>query len=302
MVTYFWKKVDESLLKCIGNTPLLGIGQWGEVDIYAKAEWFNPGGSVKDRAALWIIEDGERTGQLTKDKIILDATSGNTGIGYALVGAVKGYDVMLVMPENASEERKEILRAYGAQMRFTDPLEGSDGAIMEARRLYQENPDRYFYPDQYNNPANPRAHYETTGAEIIRQTQGRVTHFVAGMGTAGTIMGAGRRLKECNAKIKVITVEPDSGFHGIEGLKHMETAIVPGIYDEGFLDGKIQVSTEDAYEMAHRLAREKGLLVGQSSGAAMAGALEVAGRIRRGVIVAIFPDSGNRYLSTALWR
>lgn len=291
-----------SLLKCIGNTPLLKVGQWGEVEIYAKAEWLNPGGSVKDRAALWMIEDGERTGQLTKDKIILDATSGNTGIGYALIGAVKGYEVMLVMPENASEERKKILRAYGAQMRFTDPLEGSDGAIVEARRLYQENPDRYFYPDQYNNPANPRAHYETTGPEIIRQTQGRVTHFVAGMGTAGTIMGVGQRLKEYKANIKVIGVEPDSGFHGIEGLKHMETAIVPGIYSEDLLDGKIQVSTEEAYEMVRRLAREKGLLVGQSSGAAMAAALEVARKIKRGVIVTIFADSGSRYLSTSLWR
>ncbi len=302
MVTEFWKKVDGSLLKHIGNTPLLAIGQWGEVEIYAKAEWFNPGGSVKDRAALWMIKDGERTGQLTKDKIILDATSGNTGIGYALVGAVKGYDVTLVMPENASVERKNILRAYGAQLRFTDPLEGSDGAIREVRRLYQENPNSYFYPDQYNNPANPRAHYETTGAEVIRQTQGKVTHFVAGIGTSGTIMGAGRRLKEHNADVEIIAVEPDSGFHGIEGLKHMETAIVPGIYDEGFLDEKVQVSTDYAYEMARMLAREKGLLVGQSSGAAMAAALEVAGRIKRGVIVAIFPDGGSRYLSTALWR
>ena len=300
MVTDFWKKADESLLEHIGNTPLLKIGRWGEAEVYAKAEWFNPGGSVKDRAALWMIEDGERTGQLTRDRTILDATSGNTGIGYALIAAVKGYDVMLVMPENASEERKRILRAYGARTRFTDPLEGSDGAIREVRRLYQENPARYFYLDQYNNPANPRAHYETTGAEIIRQTQGRVTHFVAGIGTAGTIMGAGRRLKAYNADIEVIAVEPDSGFHGIEGLKHMETAIVPGIYDEDFLDGKIQVGTEEAYEMARRLAREKGLLVGQSSGAAMVAALEVARRIERGVIVTIFPDSGSRYLSTAL--
>lgn len=292
----------ESLLKCMGNTPLLKVGQWGEVEIYAKAEWFNPGGSVKDRAALWMIEDGEQTGQLTRDKIILDATSGNTGIGYALIGAIKGYEVLLVMPENASEERKKLLRAYGAQVRFTDPLEGSDGAIVEARRLYQENPNRYFYPDQYNNPANPRAHYETTGPEILRQTQGRVTHFVAGVGTAGTIMGVGQRLKEYNPNIKVIAVEPDSGFHGIEGLKHMATAIVPGIYNEDFLDGKIQVSTEDAYEMARWLAREKGLLVGQSSGAAMAAALEVARKIKRGVIVTIFPDSGSRYLSTSLWR
>jgi len=302
MAKHFWKKVDESLLKHIGNTPLLRIGQWGKVEIYAKAEWFNPGGSVKDRPALWMIEDGERTGRLTKDKIILDATSGNTGIGYALIGAIKGYRVLLAMPENASEERKKILRAYGAQLMFTDPLEGTDGAIREVRRLYQEDPERYFYPDQYNNPANPRAHYETTGVEIIRQTRGRVTHFVAGIGTAGTIMGAGRRLKEFNPNIQVIAVEPDCGLHGIEGLKHMETAIVPGIYDEDFPDGKIQVSTEDAYEMARRLAREKGLLVGQSSGAAMVAALKVARSIERGVIVTIFPDSGSRYLSTTLWE
>jgi len=299
----FWRRpFNESILERIGNTPLLKIGQWGDVEVYAKAEWFNPGGSVKDRAALWMIEDGERSGQLTKEKTILDATSGNTGIGYAMIGAVKGYKVKLVMPENAGEETKQILKAYGAEMKFTDPLEGPDGAIREARRMYEEDPDRYFYPDQYNNPANPQAHYETTGLEIIEQTRGRVTHFVAGIGTGGTLMGTGRRLKEYRADIQIIAVEPDSGLHGIEGLKHMETSIVPGIYDESFLDGKVRVSTEDAYEMARRLAREQGLLVGQSSGAALKGALEVVKEIKAGVVVTIFPDSGTRYLNTALWK
>jgi cysteine synthase B len=248
---------SNGLLTQIGNTPLLKIVKLEGVEIYAKAEWFNPGGSVKDRPALWMIEDGERSGRLTRGKVILDATSGNMGIALAMIGAVKGYRVELVMPGSASEERKKILRAYGAEIRFSDPLEGSDGAILEARRLRAENPERYFYADQYNNPSNPRAHY-------------------AGIGTGGTIMGTGRRLKEYNKEIRVIAVEPDSGLHGLEGLKHMETSIVPGVYDEGFQDGKIRVSTEEAYEMVWRLAREEGLLAGLSSGAALKGALEVA--------------------------
>jgi cysteine synthase B len=293
---------SNGLLTQIGNTPLLKIVKLEGVEIYAKAEWFNPGGSVKDRPALWMIEDGERSGRLTRGKVILDATSGNMGIALAMIGAVKGYRVELVMPGSASEERKKILRAYGAEIRFSDPLEGSDGAILEARRLRAENPERYFYADQYNNPSNPRAHYETTGPEIIRQTKGRVTHFVAGIGTGGTIMGTGRRLKEYNKEIRVIAVEPDSGLHGLEGLKHMETSIVPGVYDEGFQDGKIRVSTEEAYEMVWRLAREEGLLAGLSSGAALKGALEVASEIGEGVIVTIFPDGGDRYLSTPLWQ
>ena len=299
-------EMDVSLLAQIENTPLLKIVTLGkvleEVEIYAKAEWFNPGGSVKDRPALWMIEDGERSGRLTREKVILDATSGNTGIAYAMIGAIKGYRVELVMPENVSKERRRILRAYGAEIRFTDPLEGPDGAILEARRLYEGNAERYFYPDQYNNPCNPRAHYETTAPEIIRQTKGRVTHFVAGVGTGGTIMGTGRRLKEYNEEIQLIAVEPDSGLHGIEGLKHMGNSIVPGVYDEGFPDGKIRVSTEEAYEMVRWLAREEGLLVGQSSGAALKGALEVAKEIGKGVIVTIFPDGGDRYLSTPLWQ
>ncbi|MBI3009282.1 MAG: cysteine synthase family protein [Candidatus Omnitrophica bacterium] len=299
--------VPLSLLSHIGNTPLIKITKLKDktlngVQIYAKAEWFNPGGSVKDRPALRMIQIGEERGELTKDKIIMDSTSGNTGIAYALIGAVKGYRVRLVMPSNVSEERKRIVKAYGAEIIFTSPLEGSDGAIKEARRLYKEDPRKYFMPDQYNNPANPEAHYETTGKEIIEQTKGSITHFVAGIGTGGTIMGTGRRLKEFNSKIKVIAVEPATPLHGLEGLKHMETSIVPGIYKEEFLDGKIKVQTEDAYEMTLRLAKEEGLFVGYSSGAAMQGALEVARQFKEGVIVTVFPDSGDKYLSTSLWE
>jgi cysteine synthase B len=298
---------SNSLLSHIGNTPLIKITKLKDkalngVQIYAKAEWFNPGGSVKDRPALRMIQIGEERGELTKDKIIMDSTSGNTGIAYALIGAVKGYKVRLVMPSNVSEERKRIVKAYGAEIIFTSPLEGSDGAIKEARRIYKEEPRKYFMPDQYNNPANPEAHYETTGKEIIEQTKGSITHFVAGIGTGGTIMGTGRRLKEFNSKIKVIAVEPATPLHGLEGLKHMESSIVPGIYKEEFLDGKIKVQTEDAYEMTLRLAKEEGLFVGYSSGAAMQGALEVARQIKEGVIVTVFPDSGDKYLSTSLWE
>jgi len=284
-----------SILDRIGNTPLIRINRIGRefkgVEIYAKAEWFNPGGSIKDRPALRMIEEAERSGKLTKDKVILDSTSGNTGIAYALIGRVKGYRVEMVMPESVCERRRNAIMAYRANITFTDPAEGSDGAIREARRMLRENPDKHFYPDQYNNPANPLAHYETTGPEIISQTEGSVTHFVAGMGTSGTAMGTGRRLKEYNPSIEVIGVEPEGGLHGIEGLKHMASAIVPGIYDEGFLDYKVSVRTEDAYEMTTRLAEEEGLLVGHSSGAATVGALAVASRIERGIIVAIFPDS-----------
>lgn len=284
-----------SILDRIGNTPLIRINRIGRefknVEIYAKAEWFNPGSSIKDRPALRMIQEAEKSGKLTKDKIILDATSGNTGIAYALIGRVKGYNVEMVMPESVCERRRNTIMAYRANIIFTDPAEGSDGAIREARRLLKENPDKYFYPDQYNNPANPLAHYETTGPEIISQTGGRLTHFVAGMGTSGTLMGTGRRLKEHNPSIEVIGVEPDSGLHGIEGLKHMASAIVPGIYNQDFLDEAIYMKTEDAYEMTTRLAEEEGLLVGHSSGAAMVGALRVASRIEKGVIVTIFPDS-----------
>lgn len=298
---------DDSILQRIGNTPLVRLNRVtrelaGRVDVYAKCEWFNPGGSVKDRPALRMILEAERRGELTPDKTILDSTSGNTGIAYAMIGAARGYRVELVVPENVSEERKRILRAYGAEIVFTDGLEGSDGAIREARRRYAERPERYYWPDQYNNPDNWRAHYDTTGPEIIAQTEGRVTHFVAAIGTSGTLVGTGRRLKEFRPSIKVIAVEPSRPMHGIEGLKHMATSIVPGIYDPTLHDEKIPVDTEAAYEMARRLAREEGLLVGQSSGAALVAALEVARRIDRGVVVTVFPDNGDKYLTTALWR
>ena len=296
-----------SPLDLVGNTPLVRIrritqGISKDVEVYAKLEWYNPGGSVKDRAALWMIEDAERSGRLTKDKVILDSTSGNTGIAYAWIGAVKGYRVELVVPANVSEERKKILKAFGANVVFSNPLEGSDGAIRLAWKLYVDNPEKYCKLDQYNNPCNPRAHYESTGPEIITQTEGRITHFVASIGTGGTIMGTGRRLKEFRSDIQVIAVEPDNPLHGLEGLKHMASSIVPGIYHEEELDDKISVPTEEAYEMAKRLAREEGLLVGQSSGAAMWGALNVARTLKQGVVVVIFPDGGDKYLSTRLWE
>jgi cysteine synthase B len=300
--------LGESLLSRVGNTPLLRIDRVRRaipegVTILAKAEWFNPGGSIKDRAALWMIMEGERSGQLRPGKVILDATSGNTGIGYAWIGRTRGYRVKLVMPAHVSEERKKLLKAYGAELVLTDPLEGSDGAILEARRIYQQNPDLYFMPDQYNNPANWKAHYFTTGPEILAQTRGQVTHFVAGMGTSGTLMGTGRRLKEFDPSIKVVAVEPDSGMHGIEGLKHMESSIyVPGIYDPSLPDLTMSVTTEEAYETARRLAYEEGLMVGPSSGAAMAACLKLAAELREGVIVTVFPDAGDRYLSTPLWE
>ncbi|MDI7261709.1 MAG: pyridoxal-phosphate dependent enzyme, partial [Thermodesulfobacteriota bacterium] len=246
-----------SLLSSIGNTPLIQIQQVTQhlrgVQIFAKAEWLNPGGSVKDRAGQKIIEDGERSGQLTRDKIILDSTSGNTGIAYAMIGAIKGYRVELVVPDNLSEERRKALEAYGVKLIFTDPILGSDGALLEAKRIFEANPERYFKADQYNNPSNWKAHYETTGIEILHQTGGKVTHFVAGVGTGGTLIGTGRRLKEYNPQIQLFGVQPDSGFHGIEGLKHIETAIRPGIYDETILNGTFFVKTEDAFEMANRL-------------------------------------------------
>jgi len=294
------------LLTFIGNTPLIRIHRMARhlkgVEILVKAEWLNPGGSVKDRAALRIIEDGERSGRLTRDKIVLDSTSGNTGIAYAMIGAIKGYKVELVVPASVSEERKRTLQAYGAKLIFTDPLLGSDGALLEAKKIYEANPDRYFKGDQYDNPSNWRAHYDTTGVEILQQTRGRVTHFLAGVGTGGTLMGTGRRLKEVHPEIKVYGVQPDNGLHGIEGLKHIETAIRPGIYDESILDGTLFVKTEDAYEVAVRLAREEGLFVGASSGAAFWASLKLAESIDSGVVVTIFPDRGDRYFSTAYLR
>jgi cysteine synthase B len=294
-----------SILEQIGNTPLLRFAniakEFDHVEVYGKAEWFNPGGSVKDRPALRMIEEGERSGALTRDKVILDSSSGNTGIAYALIGAVKGYRVELAVPRNVSQERKRILQAYGADVIYTDPLAGSDGAIHEAHRRYAAAPEKYFMPDQYNNPANWQAHYDTTGPEIIEQTKGNVTHFVAGIGTSGTLMGTGRRLRAFNAGIQIAAVQPAEDLHGIEGLKHMETAIVPGIWDDGFPDLKLPVYTEEAYDMARRLAQEEGILVGQSSGAAVHAALDLARRIPEGVIVVILPDAGDRYFSTSLW-
>lgn len=293
------------LLAHVGNTPLLPLRRIAQhvpgVEIYAKAEWFNPGGSVKDRAAMWMILTALETGQLTPDKVVLDSTSGNTGIAYAMIGAALGLQVELCLPENASLERKRTIQAYGTKIHFTDPLEGSEGARVVAAEMYRANPDRYFMPDQYSNGANPRAHYETTGPEILRQTGGRVTHFAAAIGTSGTLMGTGRYLKDQNPAVQVYAVEPDSPFHGLEGMKHMASAMVPAIYDETWLDGKLPVTTEEAYEYVYRLAREEGLLVGASSGAAAAAAVRLAEQIGEGVIVTVFPDSGARYLSTELW-
>ena len=272
------------------------------VRILGKAEWYNPGGSVKDRPALWMIRDGEKSGELGPGKVILDATSGNTGIAYAWIGASLGYRVKLCMPKNASEERKKILRAYGVEVVLTDPGEGSDGAIREARRLYAEDPERYFYPDQYKNPANPRSHYESTAPEIWEQTDGEVTHFVAGLGTSGTFVGTSTRLREYNPDIKVISFEPDSPFHGLEGMKHMASAIVPEIYDPTIADQNFGTPTEDAYDMVKRLAREEGILVGISAGAAVATSLRVARELESGVVVTVLCDSADKYLSESFWE
>lgn len=290
----------------VGNTPLVELGSISAevpgVRILGKAEWYNPGGSVKDRPALWMIRDGERSGRLTPEKTILDATSGNTGIAYAWIGASLGYKVKLCMPRNASEERKKILRAYGVEVVLTDPAEGSDGAIREARRLYAEEPDRYFYPDQYTNPANPRAHYESTAPEIWEATDGEITHFVAGLGTSGTFVGTSTRLKEYNPEIEVVSFEPDGPFHGLEGMKHMASAIVPEIYDPTIADRNLATPTEDAYDMVKRLAREEGILVGISAGAAVATSLRVARELESGVVVAILCDGADKYLSESFWE
>ena len=296
----------ESVLELIGNTPLLEINRITEgipagVKIYAKLEGLNPGGSVKDRPALRMVQEGLKDKKLRPGKTILDSTSGNTGIALALIGSVLGYPVELVMPGNVSAERKQIIHAYGAQVTYSDPMEGSDGAIRLCRKILEENPEKYFKPDQYFNPMNPEAHYENTGPEIYRQTNGTVTHFVAGIGTGGTVMGTGRYLKEVNPNIQVIAVEPDDALHGLEGLKHMASSIVPGIYHEQELDDKIPVSTEDAYSMVYRLSQEEGVLVGQSSGAAMFAAIKIARKLRAGTIVTIFPDFGDKYLTTNLW-
>jgi cysteine synthase B len=295
-----------SLLSLIGNTPLLSFRRVGPAEgpvrVYAKAEWYNPGGSVKDRAALNMILDGERRGLLTPRKTVIDATSGNTGIAYAMICAERGYKVKLALPKNASIERKQSLIAYGAELIFTDPHEGTDGAQRYVKNLVENDPDKYFYPDQYNNDANWKAHYETTAMEIWRQTEGRVTHFVTGLGTSGTFMGVSRRLKELNPAIQCFSMQPDSPLHGLEGLKHMPTALVPGIYDRQVADGQVEVATEDAHQMVLRLAREEGFLVGVSAGANMVAAIKVARKLQEGVVVTILSDSASKYLSESFWQ
>jgi S-sulfo-L-cysteine synthase (O-acetyl-L-serine-dependent) len=295
-----------SVLDTIGRTPLLRLRRLGAalpgIEIYAKAEFQNPGGSVKDRAAAAILREAEEAGRLRPGGTILDATSGNTGIAYAMIAAARGYRLKLCLPGNVTAERLRTLRAYGAELVITNPMEATDGAIREARRLNAEEPGRYFYADQYNNDANWRAHYDTTAVEMLEQTDGRITHFVAGLGTSGTFVGTGRRLRAFRRDIKLISVQPESPLHGIEGLKHMETAIRPGIYDESLADEDVTVSTERAHALTRRLAAEEGLLVGVSSGAALAATLDLAERIREGVIVTIFPDSGTRYLTESFWQ
>jgi len=297
------------LLGTIGRTPLVRLMQVAAnlpgIEIYGKAEYTNPGGSVKDRPALNMILEGERTGKLTHDLVILDSTSGNTGIAYAMIAAAKRYRVKLCLPANASLERRRILKTYGAEVVLTDPAEGSDGAIRKCREIYAADPARYFYPDQYNNPANWIAHFEATGPEIIEQTAGGVTHFVASMGTSGTFMGVTRRMRRDLPHVKCYSAQPSSGFHGLEGLKHMATAIVPGIYDEQLADGNVWVETENAYRLVRRLAREEGLLVGISSGANVDAALQLGRGLHRegksAVIVTMLCDSADKYLSEHFW-
>src|SRR5215831_13924970 len=301
--------LGHSLMERIGNTPLLRLDAVTRdlpgVTLLGKAEWYNPGGSVKDRAAGNIVTEARRRGQLGPGKILLDATSGNTGIAYAMLGAAEGFPVTLCMPENVSRERKQILQGYGANIIYTDPADGSDGAIRMARQLAAEHSDQYCYADQYSNDANWKAHYCTTANEIWQQTEGRITHFVAMLGTSGTFMGTTRRLKELNPRVRCISLQPDSAFHGIEGTKHMASAIVPKIYDPSLADQDLAISTEDAYAMAKRLAREEGLLVGVSAAAAVVGCLQIGRQVKineHAVIVTILCDSGDKYLSERFWQ
>jgi cysteine synthase B len=303
-------RAGQSLLDRIGNTPLLRFDQLATdlpgVTLLGKAEWYNPGGSVKDRAAANIVAQGRSSGRFSPGKILLDATSGNTGIAYAMLGAAEGFQVTLCMPSNVSAERKKILSIYGANIVYTDPGEGSDGAIRKARELAAQEPEKYFYADQYSNDANWQAHYHGTANEIWQQTQGRVTHFVAMLGTSGTFMGTTRRLRELNPTIRCISLQPDSSFHGIEGAKHMASAIVPKIYDPALADQNLEIATEDAYAMARRLARDCGLLVGISAAAGVSASLKVAERLQlrreqQAVVVTILCDSGDKYLSERFW-
>ncbi|HTA40918.1 MAG TPA: cysteine synthase family protein [Bryobacteraceae bacterium] len=305
----FAPRTAHTVIENVGNTPLVRLDKiaavYPGIEIYAKAEYFNPGGSVKDRPALNIILEGERSGKLTHGKTLIDATSGNTGIAYAMIAAARGYKVKLCLPTNASIERKRILKAYGAELVLTPADEGSDGAIRKVREIYAADPDRYFYADQYNNDANWRAHFETTGREIIEQTEGRITHFVTLLGTSGTFTGNARRLRKELPHVECISAQPSTGFHGIEGTKHMPTAIVPGIYDEKLADRNLWIDTEDCHAMVKRLAREEGLLVGISSGGNVVAATKVAKELRdhgrKGVIVTIFCDSADKYLSEHFW-
>jgi S-sulfo-L-cysteine synthase (O-acetyl-L-serine-dependent) len=299
----------EAVLAQIGNTPLLSLEaltcDLPNVELLGKAEWHNPGGSVKDRAAAGIVGDALRSGKLAPGKILLDSTSGNTGIAYAMLGAALGFPVTLCVPENVSPERKRILQAYGANIIYTDPAEGSDGALKIARQFAERHPDLYFYADQYSNDANWRAHYQTTANEIWQQTEGRVTHFVAMLGTTGTFVGTTRRLRELNPRIRCVSLQPDSPFHGIEGAKHLPSAIVPRIYDASLADQNLEIVTEDAHAMARRLAREQGLLVGVSSAAAVVGSLQVIESLKinqQATVVTILCDSGEKYLSERFWH
>ena len=302
------RPLGRSLLERIGNTPLLRLervgSEFSKVEFYAKAEWFNPGGSVKDRPARGMIREGELSGALGPGKTILDATSGNTGIAYAMIGAALGYPVRLCLPENASHERKRILKAFGAQLEITPGDRGTDGAIQRAQEIYKDDPGKYFYPDQYSNPANWQSHYHGTANEIWQQTSGRITHFVAGLGTGGTFVGTTRRLKQLNPAVRCVSLQPDAVFHGLEGWKHMDSAIRPAIYDESLADESLSVGTEEAYRLVKRLAREEGLLVSPSAAAALVGCFQVAERIPRtehAVIVTVFADSGSKYLSERFW-
>jgi cysteine synthase B len=300
----------ESIVEAVGDTPHLRLRavtkNAPDVPVFAKLEFENPGGSVKDRAALRMIQDAQRDGRLTPDKILIDSTSGNTGVAYSIFGAALGVRVQLVMPSNVSQARKDVARAFGTEILWSDPLEGSDGAIVMAKKLVDENPGRYFYPDQYANPSNALAHYLGTGPEILRDLGDRITHFVAGLGTSGTMMGTARRLREHHRPIRCVAVEPDAPLHGLEGLKHMESSLVPPIYDAALHDEVVRVSTEDGWDMADRLAREEGLHAGHSAGAAIFAAVRIAEKLQRegkpGCVVAIVADRGDRYFSPLRWE